>query len=110
MSGYDRRYWSGRVDDMPIEVTQDQVDRMIEENPSLTEDQIRDVVEALNWDALSDPVGMVRVHPSGRVLAVRVPSHDQPWETIWLNGRGGSVIPIEIRKWPEYKPMEGTGE
>lgn len=108
MSRYDFREFSARLEGQELHVDGDQMRRIRNENPELSEQQIADVVDALNWDRIADPVGTTRVHPSGRAVAVRVADPRSPWEVIHVEGRGGSTCVGEYQKWPEYMPHEAA--
>lgn len=98
MSKYDFRYFPDRP--FVLEVEDDRIQRMIEQNPDLDERTIRTVVDAINWDAISDPIGTVRVRPDGKALAVRGRRVDQPWELVFLDTNSES--PWNCHKWIEY--------
>lgn len=100
-SYYDFRHFTSREKGFVLEVGDEAITRMVEENPNLNEDTIREVVDAINWDALADPVGTVRVSPSGKWMAIRIPSIRTPWEVINLDGKGGSTSCYEYHKWPK---------
>lgn len=104
---YDFRHFSERIKDKPLELTDEQVAAIVEENPRLAKEDIHEVIDAINWQAISDPIGVVRKSRDGEVLAVRIPNKNHPWEAIWLNGRGGGY---SIENPHQWKLLEQLGD
>jgi len=98
-----------RHQDLVVQLTDDEVKAVAKEACIMDHSVVVDVVDAINNVRLADPIGTIRRSPDGRVLAVRQPNLDEPYETFAINARGGASWlsdPNEsVLKWPIiYKP------
>lgn len=96
---YDFKHWSSREKHHALTVPDETVTEIAKSNPNLDENIVREVIDAINWTALADKPGTVRVHPRGEVMAIRVPDVRTPWEVVWFNGRGGGTAVYDYHTW-----------